>query len=287
MALAILGGAEPGPLRAERGEADRDHEDDSDDSSAPTHGAADVIRNEVRFAYGPLWELLDVHQNVLGAVTFGTGSTTETVSYAYDAAPAASGLDLGRYRLESIKYPNGSDLVLTYGAAESINDLIGRADGMQMIDQLGTDSLLTNLVAYDFLGLDRFAAVEYPHMAGIALDRTVDAAGRRNYGAHTSQTQGVYPGWDRFGRLVRQDWVDPDFHTNGATPDPIADRAGLVQLLYSYERPFGSGVSDTLSNIYSKTDARRGGLGDRLNTIADILNDPQVSDPVVAAEALQ
>ncbi|MFN5496536.1 MAG: hypothetical protein ACK5C3_08170, partial [bacterium] len=56
--------------------------------------------------------------------------------------------------------------------------------------------------------MDTFAVVDYPAV-DIQLDRTWSAADRkRRTNGWTSQAAGVYPGLDRFGRVVAQSWLD-------------------------------------------------------------------------------
>ena len=60
------------------------------------------------------------------------------------------------------------------------------------------------LAAYRRAGMDLFAVVDYPTV-DIQLDRTWSAADRkRRTNGWTSQAAGVYPGLDRFGRVIRQ-----------------------------------------------------------------------------------
>lgn len=49
----------------------------------------------------------------------------------------------------------------------------------------------------------------------------------RSLAGHTSQSSGVYPGWDRFGRVILHSWVDgaPD-NVSGA----LLDRPRLARV---------------------------------------------------------
>jgi hypothetical protein len=55
--------------------------------------------------------------------------------------------------------------------------------------------------------MDTFAVVDYPTV-DIQLDRTWSAADRKHRtNGWPSQAAGVYPGLDRFGRVIRQTWL--------------------------------------------------------------------------------
>jgi RHS repeat-associated protein len=72
--------------------------------------------------------------------------------------------------------------------------------------------------------------------ADVQLDRTLDRTGRRSYGttSSTSQTVGVYPGFDRFGRVKRQAWVLGPAVSTGSPAHP--DSRELVNFTYFYDK---------------------------------------------------
>lgn len=90
--------------------------------------------------------------------------------------------------------------------------------------------------------MDTFAVVDYPAV-DIQLDRTWSAVDRkRRTNGWTSQAAGVYPGLDRFGRVVAQSWLD------GVTGSTAAGyRPAIVDQLHTY---------DLASNRLSKRDGR-------------------------------
>ncbi|HRQ73077.1 MAG TPA: RHS repeat-associated core domain-containing protein [Phycisphaerales bacterium] len=90
-------------------------------------------------------------------------------------------------------------------------------------------------VAYSHVGLGLAAEVDYP-VADVQLDRTASGDGKRRTQGFTTQAAGVYPGWDRFGRVARQAWVDGDYTQHGTTGG-LPDRPAVVDLTHGYDRP--------------------------------------------------
>ncbi len=95
------------------------------------------------------------------------------------------------------------------------------------------------------VGLGMVAEVDYP-VIDVQLDRTVSHDGKRNNQGFTSQTSGIYPGWDRFGRVKKHAWVDGNY-TTGTGSNPSAPP--LAEIDYTYDRS---------SNRLTRTDARPG-----------------------------
>jgi hypothetical protein len=60
----------------------------------------------------------------------------------------------------------------------------------------------TEVVAFSHVGLGLAAEVDYP-VSDVQLDRTASGDGKRRTQGFTTQAAGVYPGWDRFGRVGR------------------------------------------------------------------------------------
>jgi hypothetical protein len=85
----------------------------------------------------------------------------------------------------------------------------------------------------------------------IQLDRTWSAADRkRRTNGWTSQAAGVYPGLDRFGRVIAQSWLD------GVTGSTAAGyRPAIVDQIHTY---------DLASNRLSKRDGPAGASWDAL-----------------------
>jgi len=56
------------------------------------------------------------------------------------------------------------------------------------------------------------AEVDYP-APDIQIDRTLSHGGKRRMQGKTTQNAGIYPGWDRFGRVKKHAWVDGGYTT--------------------------------------------------------------------------
>lgn len=110
-------------------------------------------------------------------------------------------------------YPDGSQLNYEYGATTGdTDDLISRVTTLSLGSGTPTD-----IVNYDHVGLGMFAEVDYA-VPDVQLDRTASHDGKRAIQGFSTQTAGLYPGWDRFGRVVRHTWVD------GTTPSTAPPR---------------------------------------------------------------
>jgi RHS repeat-associated protein len=202
-----------------------------------------TVRNEVEFAYTKLWQVSNVYQDVNGEVEYnGSGvpiGDTILVSYGYanSAAPTAGSAAANFSRLTSMTYPNGNVVNYGYGTAGGLDDRISRA--RSLADPGDSD----NIVEYSRVGLDFFAIVDYP-LADVQLDRTFSRNGQRSM--WSTQGTGVYPGWDRHGRVSIHAWMDGglDEGTNGLpTRPPIVDEG------YAYDKS---------SNRLTKYDMRPG-----------------------------
>ncbi|MBX3322116.1 MAG: hypothetical protein KF757_03915 [Phycisphaeraceae bacterium] len=154
----------------------------------------------------------------------------------FDASSGPKNTD----RLSAVVYADGSRWVHDYGAGA--DDAIDRVVGLRLDDAQHDDDLL---VAYTHLGLGTVAITDLVE-AGVQSDRTADTDGSRRFGTLTTTDEGVYPGWDRFGRLGLLSWVDVDF-TTGASDLPN------IPPVYQqrYER-------DRAGNLLRQTDTRPG-----------------------------
>jgi RHS repeat-associated protein len=187
----------------------------SQDGYAPPSNGTTV--NAVALTYTPLWQVEHVDQNPIGAIgTITSTSATQRVAYAYDTQPSSGGAD-NHSRASSITYPDGAVENIDYGGGSpgGPDDVTSRLTG------LGFGS--TKLVAYDHLGFGTVAQVDHP-VPDIQLDRV------RGHGG--GSTSGQYPGFDRFGRVKRQLWVDGGF-TAGSGGSP--NIPPIVETLYSYD----------------------------------------------------
>lgn len=189
-------------------------------SASDTLGTS--IVNDVRFRYTPLWQVARVYQDHNGPV--------QTVGDAPDGAPTGDTKFVlygytfsseGNFRRPSVLlYPDtSSTLNYGYGSAGSVDFRASRVASMAV----GAITLVT----YKRVGRDMVSHVDYP-TPDVQLDRTYDGAGNRRFGATNTGPQGVYQGWDRFGRVRRHTWLDGSTTTgSGGLPNqpPIVDTA--------------------------------------------------------------
>ncbi len=190
-----------------------------------------TIMNAVKFKYDARWRVSELWQDHDGDIDEnGMGTNSQVVEYAYDDAKMADG---NYARLESITYPDDAVIDTDYGTASALNDVISRAEAIK----IGSDTI----VSYDFVGSGMFAKAKYPQ-SEIRLDRTVAHNG--------SRTSGQYPGWDAFGRIENQVWVD-DSLTTHATDSTVPSIPPIVELEYAYDKS---------NNRTHKYDVRPGAL---------------------------
>lgn len=202
------------------------------------------VRNAVEFLYRPLWQVGYVFQNASGDIarsgTTPSGSTV-VVQYSYvNIAAPTSGSEGNYSRLNTMTYPTGNYIGFEYGGGSDMDDHASRVTSIGM----SGDDL--PIVVYSRLGLDMFAVVDYP-LSDVQLDRTFSQNGKRRiWGA---QAAGLYPGWDRHGRVAIQAWVDGDLSTMTSPHLGNPTRPAIVDEVYTY---------DAASNRVSKDDMRPG-----------------------------
>ena len=167
-------------------------------TSYTEYSKSETVANEVKYTYTPLWQIATVAQEHDGEVD---GSSLE-VEYTY----SDKDVDLGNYsRLTTQTYPDGSDVDYTYGASGSVDDIISRTA------KLGPTGHLTE---YSYFGMGGVVQVDFI-TPDVQLDRSASHTGERQTQGNTDNP-GVYPGLDKFGRIVRHMWVDGDFTEYGA-----------------------------------------------------------------------
>ncbi|PHS02287.1 MAG: hypothetical protein COA78_21630 [Blastopirellula sp.] len=147
--------------------------------------AGNVV-NKIENVYNDFSQLTDQYQSHSGSVNTGT---TPKVQYAY-----ADG-SLNSVRLSSVTYPDGKVLTYEYDSGDD--------DNLSRVSSLTWDS--TKEASYTYLGMNMIVNEEYP-VPGVELDYI---------GTN-------YSGFDRFGRVVDQQWK------KGATD--------LVRLGYGYNQ---------------------------------------------------
>jgi RHS repeat-associated protein len=191
----------------------------------------------VHFCHSPLGEVTDVYQDYDGVAEFNTGTgvpsgNTARVEYAYDtsAIGTSPGVPGANYtRLESLTYPDGETIEYEYDAA-----------GISRTEAIGLTGASFNLAEYDYIATGMVAQARYyqSSQSWIMLDRTVEHNGERS--------DGTYPGWDEFGRVVRHMWVDHTFDEHGSNSS-IPSRTSIVELTYTY---------DEAGNVLTRSDGR-------------------------------
>ncbi|GMV25109.1 MAG: hypothetical protein AMXMBFR58_11400 [Phycisphaerae bacterium] len=248
-----LGSGIDGAVRAIKVAYDTTGRLDKVESTSDT--SATTVVNAVRFRYTPLWQVAKVYQDHNGVVeTSGGGddaapiNDTKVVQYNYADSPSSSN---NRSRLESLAYPdnvspaNESLLTYSYGTSGDVDDRISRVRAMTLPMWQNDD-----VVNYERLGLDMVTLVNYG-VPLIQLDRTYSHDGKRETMGYTEQTDGLYPGWDRFGRVQRHAWVDYGTHDDSGSSYPT--QPPIVEETSTY---------DWASNKLTKVDARPGASWD-------------------------
>lgn len=184
--------------------------------------------NEVAFTYSSLLQIASVVQDVDSAVNTSPNNTV-TVGYSYtNTAAARSGTLSGNVsRLASMTYPDGSAVNYSYASGSGTAGIDDRISRLTAINLPSFAPGAQDLVKYQYVGSNWPSAVQYPFISA-GLDRTLDEAGKRRLGSFTSQAQGVYPGWDQFGRVRLQSWADDSLTRNPTlnlpTQPPIFQR---------------------------------------------------------------
>ncbi len=190
------------------------------------------VVNAVDFTYTPLWQIDRVYQQHDGAVT----AASPYIDYNYANAGMASG---NWSRLDRLTYTSATEAI-QYKYGSSLNDRISRLDSMEFVGG-------SSLTQYDYLGSSMIAAVDYP-TPDVQLDRTFSHEGKRRTQGFSGQDVGVYPGWDRFGRVKKQAWIDGDLEEH-ATSIAIPNRPPVYERTHAY---------DDASNRLSSIDRRTG-----------------------------
>lgn len=236
------------------------------------------IRDEVEIEYTPLWQVEKVYQQHDGSVNT---STSPTVEYVYDNA-AASGATGNYSRLVNVNYPTDVEqgtprdtVGYVYGTG-TIDDRISRVstiqvNGLNFANDSGSPTALpvmADLISYDRIGLGLVAQATIGVGAtgfDVMLDRTVDHEGDRS--------SGLYPSFDKFGRIVSHMWVRDDFGEHG-TVSELSNQPAYLEVTHTYDRS---------SNRLTYSDNRQGAklpsrsrafTYDRLNRLTEDLRTP-------------
>jgi len=188
------------------------------------------IVNQVQYVYNDYQLVSEIKQDHDGAVD----GSTPSISFNY--VDGASGGEAAYVRLDSIDYPDGRTIYYIYpssGIGDALNRLEAIAD-----DSSGT----TRFVEYEYIGESRVVTKTYPDVSGDVI---------LSYGA-----SGTYDGWDRFSRIIEQEWID------GTTPTP----AVLDHYTYEYDNNSNRTLRD--NELHSSLDEDY--TYDDLNRLIDV-----------------
>ena len=167
------------------------------------------VLNEIAYSYDGWGNVVRVAQAHDGAVTTGTPE----VLYTYEDG-AVEGK--AKYvRLDMVTYPDGLEVCYNY-PEEGVGAVLSRLENIAA-DDSGTEVF----VRYTYLGAGTIVTVEHPEVTGgLTL----------SYGA-----AGTYGGWDRFGRIIVQNWTNgaatTDFEKLTYTYDHASNRTAKVNVL--------------------------------------------------------
>ncbi len=188
--------------------------------------------NGVAFRYNDLWQLTDLYQDMTDVAEFNTSGVplndTKRVQYLYDTNKMADG---NFSRVDRVTYPDGEAISHGYGAVDSSDEDISR---LKTINDYAPFPTTNKHVRYDYIGLSMFAQADFEKI-DVQLDFTASHGGKRQTQGN-SDNDGIYPGYDQFGRTVSQMWVDGNF-TEHATPSTdYGNIPPIVELTYTYDK---------------------------------------------------
>jgi len=243
--------------------------------------ATGTVRNEIEMRYSPLWQVervLQAHAGPVLADTAGdpTDPGTKLIRYSYNNQNLANG---NTARPDLTFYPSGSIVQNVFGTAGSSDDIMSRPTKLNF----GSGG---QAVEYEYLGLSAPAVVSYP-IPDVQLDRTFSHDGKRQ-SEGWQLNGGKYPGWDNFGRVRLQAWMDGQLTEDS----PGAGHPNVPTILE--ERYTYSKSSDRLGRL----DAREGATWsakdfgftyDDLHRLIEsqrgIASDPFAADPMATFTA--
>ena len=187
------------------------------------------IENAVEFAYTTLWQIDKVWQQHDDDTETSGGSESLKTSYSYALSNSAT---KNFSRMTTLTYPNGYQLPYIYSSGT--DDLISRVSGLNVHGGSGSD------VTYSFIGVDMVAMID---MAGPSSTLDVQLDRYQKYDGSTP-SPGIYPGFDRFGRIARQMWVDQKFYS-------VSNHPVLVDLVSTYNKASNKLAMDNKNDIIS------------------------------------
>jgi len=185
------------------------------------------IVNQVQCAFNGLGQMTTEWQSHSGAVNT---STTPKVQYTY--SEMASGAN--HSRRTGMVYPSGFDLRYDYGSGIYTTDP-GLNDRISRVSDVFSPDDNTLVQAFDHLGLSTVIRDARGNSVGLFM---TDAQG----GTPANDAGDQYTGFDRFGRIVDQQWYTGD-----------QDRA-VDRFAYTYDRDSNRTVAaNMVDNSFSQT----------------------------------
>ncbi|QNN21562.1 RHS repeat protein [Planctomycetales bacterium ZRK34] len=199
--------------------------------------AGTTITSQVKYEYNGLGQVKTEYQDHDSAVDITAGSGSPRIAYTYDTDTTNNAFTYG-HRLDTTTYPNGRVIHTTYAAG--IDAATSRASGLAE-DNAG--AIGDSIVDYSYLGSGRVVMKDYP---------TPDV--RLNYYDTTSATYTGFDRFDRFGRIINQQWDD---YSAGA-----GNEFALWQAQHAYDRASNRLYADrevygSYSEVYTYDDLHR------------------------------
>lgn len=203
-------------------------------------GGTPTVKNQVEFQYTALGQLARVYQHQKGAVTYdGSGvpsGDTRLVGYTYSTEDGSEG---NYSRLAGLEYPrhanssgvNPQTMDVNYGST-GFGDAISRPDSLKI--NMSATSGQKSFAIYSYLGLATPVVVDFggDSTPDIQLDRTLSLNGKRSAAGYATQTAGLYPGFDQFGRVALHTWADGALTTGGSYPT----KPQIIAIEYGHDR---------------------------------------------------
>ncbi len=176
-----------------------------------------TIENAVEYAYESYWAINTIDQDNNSDIDVGGASPVIDYDWTVGDTDGING-----FRVLDITAPGGGVSGYTYGSAGSSDDKAFR------VREVG-DS--TGKVGYDHIGWNMIAEVDYQD-PDVQLDYTASRDGTRHTQSKSGNS-GIYPGYDKFGRVGHHMWVDGGFTTNVTG---ISNVPPIMEFLHSYDK---------------------------------------------------
>ncbi|MGH7132143.1 MAG: RHS repeat-associated core domain-containing protein, partial [Phycisphaerales bacterium] len=205
------------------------------DSAMNTILQGSAVQNFIKYDYNHRGLITRLRQGAEGQLpASGTGKVRD-VTYSYESGtptawnPGSGAAVIAYQRTSVVQHPDpitpvnaDDDTYVSFLYNTPVDDALSRPGALGI-----TDGTLEGMpfVQYQRLGIGTIAVTDFLQM-GIQLDRTVETNGHRSAAGY-SDNPGRYGGWDKFGRLTLNSWVNVGFHNN--------NRPMLWQERYAYD----------------------------------------------------